>query len=82
MLSLLSFSQKTGISEGCIKDVKLASTERNNLLLPAGLWHQKFENISSGRNRSDYIMQTYTIKKHEKFLQSASNLQEKIKNRV
>jgi hypothetical protein len=41
MLSLLSFSQKAGISEGCNKDVKLASTEPNGLLLPAGLWHQK-----------------------------------------
>jgi hypothetical protein len=40
-LSLLSFSQTTGISEGCNKDVKLASTEPNGLLLPAGLWHQR-----------------------------------------
>jgi hypothetical protein len=41
MLSRLSFSQKTGIFEGCKNDVKLAGTEPNSLLLPAGLWLQK-----------------------------------------
>jgi hypothetical protein len=30
-----------GISEGCIKDVKLANTDPNGLLLPAGLWPQR-----------------------------------------
>jgi hypothetical protein len=33
--------KQTEISEGCNKDVNLAGTEPNGLLLAAGLWHQK-----------------------------------------
>jgi hypothetical protein len=44
--------------------VNLASTEPNDLLFAAGLWHQKMQKKPSARSSSHFIVQNYSMKKY------------------
>jgi hypothetical protein len=63
--NFLSFSLKTGIFEGCNKDVKLASRELNDYCFQLFYGTRECENIPSVRSRSDFIMHNYYVKKLE-----------------
>jgi hypothetical protein len=53
----LSFGQKTQISEGCNKDVKLTSGEPNDFIASNIYRSRECENMPNVKNRNDFIMQ-------------------------